>query len=414
MSKPTLSQRTYLRLALRNLLREPRRTLLTLTALIAGIGAMTLLGALHEGFMHNMRENFILSYKTHLQVHARGYEANRRIDMHLRDPAPVLAYLARHAEVVAASERLTASGLAAVAGAATAVTIVGVDPAREALTTKLKSFVVAGAWFAPGDARALLLGQRLAERLDIALGAKVVLTAQNPAGEIVSEVFRLRGVLQSSAPEIDYAAALIPLASARALLGVEGATEIVVRVANVERVDAVYDGLRAVLDARQYEVLRWWELDPLVKQQLEFNAAYALIVILVVVAVAVMQVLNTLLMALQQRLREFGLMAALGTQRWQLGRMVLWESIVLVTLGTAIGYGIGAAGALYFGRVGIDLSMFSNVMRFFYMDPIMHPQLTAATSARIIGATVIGTLLVSLYPAWKAARLNPISAMRQL
>ena len=413
-SPPRLSSRTYARLALRNLLRQPRRTLLTLTALIVGIAAMTLLGALHEGFMRNMRDNFILSYKTHLQIHARGYDETRQIERAMRDTGPALAYLATRPEVMAASERLTVSGLASVARAATAVNIVGVDPEREARATKLKDFVVAGTWFPAGDARALLLGERLVERLDIELGAKVILTAQNPAGDIVAEVFRLRGVLRSSAPEIDYAAALIPLASARALLDMPGATEIVVRVANIAQVDAVYDGVRAILPADTYETLRWWELDPLVKQQLEFNAAYAFVVILIVVLVAVAQILNTLLMSLQERLREFGLMAALGTQRWQLGRMLMWESLMLVTLGATLGYGIGALSALYFAVTGIDLSMFSNVMRFFYMDTVLYPQLTGALSARIVGATAIATILVSLYPAWKAARLHPVAAMRQL
>lgn len=412
--RPRLSGSTYARLAARNLWRQPRRTLLTLTALIVGIAAMTLLGALHEGFMNNMRDNFILSYKTHLQIHARGYEETRQVERAMREPAPALAYLATRPEVVAASERLTVSGLAAVARAATAVNIVGVDPEREARATKLKQFVIAGTWFPAGDARALLLGARLVERLDIELGDKVILTAQNPAGDIVAEVFHLRGVLQSSAPEIDYAAALIPLASARALLDMPGATEIVVRVGDIAQVDSVYAGARAALPADEFEILRWWELDPLVKQQLEFNAAYAFVVILVVIMVAVAQILNTLLMSLQERLREFGLMAALGTQRWQLGRMLLWESLVLVTLGAVIGYGIGALAALYFAHVGIDLSMFSNVMRFFYMDTVLYPQLTAALSGRIVGATAIATVLVSLYPAWRAARLDPVAAMRRL
>ncbi|MEE8245773.1 MAG: ABC transporter permease [Alphaproteobacteria bacterium] len=205
-----LSIATYLSLGLRNLRRNPRRTGLTLASLVIGIGALTFLLAMNEGWLRDARENFVLTFTSHVQVHARGFEESQQIQNHMLEPARVTALLEGDPEIRAWTPRLRISGLAAVAGANTAVLVVAVDAERERAVSRLASFIHEGAWLEPGDNRGLLLGVTLAENLGVEIGDKVVLMAQSAAGDIASEMFRLRGLLRAGAPEVDRTLALIP------------------------------------------------------------------------------------------------------------------------------------------------------------------------------------------------------------
>jgi ABC-type lipoprotein release transport system permease subunit len=416
MSKtPSLGIGTYLSLGLRNLWRNPRRTLLTLSSLTVGIGALTFLGAMDDGWLRDMKQNFILTLNGHVQVHARGFEASQDIQHYISNPEVVAQALAEAPDVATWTLRVRASGLASVAEASTSVQILGVDSVREARLTRLARFVVRGTWLQKGDVRGILLGQTLARNLGVDLGDKIILMAQTLSGDIASELFRLRGILRAGVPDVDRALALVSLASAQRMLELErGVTEVVIRATRHEATDAIRDYLRGALPEADYEVLRWLDLDPMVQQWLEFSDAYTYLILLIVVVVVIAEVLNTMLMALYERLREFGIMEALGTRKVQLFTMVLWESMLLVMSGCTAGYLLGALVTLYFRRQGIDLSSFAEAFTFVYLNPVLHPLLTWRTAIRIIAMTFIAALLAALYPAWRATRLQPVETIRYL
>lgn len=410
-----LSAKTYLALGLRNLTRHRWRTGLTLASLIVGIGALTFLMGIQEGWLTSMRENFVLTASAHVQVHGLGFEESLQIQDRIADPGPVTAAVSANGDVRAWTRRVRMPGLASVASASTAAIIIGVDPVAEPSVTRLAQFVAEGAWLDPGDHRGLLLGATLAENLDVRLGEKVVLMTQSPTGEIASEAFRMRGTLRAGVPEIDQFAALIPLASAQSWLGIgAGVTDVVIRAYDHERTEAIAAGLSARLAADSYEVMRWYDLDPFVKQTLELSGASTVIVLGVVISVVLAQIINTMLMSFYERVREFGLMDALGTRRVQLFAMVLWEGIVLVTIGGGAGCVLGVAATLYWGQVGIDLSSFAEATSLLYMDPVMRPVLAADSIVTILVTMAITAVLAGIYPALRAARLNPVEAMRKI
>ena len=410
-----LSTATYLALGLRNLRRNPRRTGLSFASLVAGVGALTFLMALNEGWLSNAKENFILTFTGHVQVHARGFEDSQQIEDHIADAEPVTRLLRGDAAVAAWTTRLRVSGLASVAEASTAAQIVAVDPLAEARVSRLPSFVVEGQWLHEGDARGLLLGVKLADNLGASLGDKVVLMAQTPGGDIVAQLFRLRGILRAGAPDVDRLLALVPLDTAQRWLELEGGvTDVVVRAAWHDATDGIRERLSAALPAASYEVLRWMDIDPMIQQWLEFSDAYTFVILLPVIAVVLAEIINTMLMALYERVREFGLMEALGTTKSQLFAMVLWESVALVMAGGMAGYALGATAALYFGRVGIDLSAFSDAFTFLYMSPVVRPRLGFGAAVVIFATTLAAALAAGVYPAWRATRLDPVASMRQL
>jgi len=130
--------------------------------------------------------------------------------------------------------------------------------------------------------------------------------------------------------------------------------------------------------------------------------------------VVLAEVLNTMLMSMHERVREFGLMGALGVMPVQMFAMVVWETVLLVALGSLLGFALGGGASWWFGDKGIDLSHYASAFSFMYMDPIVHPLLRAQSVAEILGAAVFGAMVAGLYPAWLASRLEPAQALREV
>jgi len=255
----------------------------------------------------------------------------------------------------------------------------------------------------------------LADRLGIGIGDKLVLMASVPGGDIASEVFRVRGLIHSGVMDVDDMSVIVPLTTAQQWLGIgQAVTDIVIRADSFERVTPLAGNLKTALAGQGLEVLRWFDIDPMAQQWADFADAYTWVVLLIVIIVVLAEVLNTMLMSMHERVREFGLMSALGVTPAQVFSMVVWETVILVLIGGLSGFMIGGGLSLWYGEYGIDLSQFAIAFSFMYMDPVIHPLLQADSVLRILGAALFGAVIAGLIPAWKASRLEPASALREL
>jgi ABC-type lipoprotein release transport system permease subunit len=403
---------TYLRFSLRNLWRNPQRTLLSLLSIVVATSVVVFLGALNDGWMQQMRENFILTYTGHVQIHAPGHLESGKLADYIRDPQPAMKLLEDDPAVAAWSPRLEAAGLASVAGASVGVRIIGVLPPRERHVSRLRRLVTTGRCFRPGEERRVVLGQDIARTLGVRSGDKLVLTSQTPDGEVRSDLFTLCGVIRSGAPQIDRQFALVPIDGAREWLDMEGGvTHIAVRVKDHRRVDEVAGRLEAGLDSGRFVVARWQDIDPMVSQWVRFSEAYGFIILAIVIALTIAQVSNTMVMSVHDRLPEFGLMEALGTRRRQLFAMVALEALVLVLLGGTLGW-LAGAGLVALSAGGIDFSALAGAFEFFFMEPVIRPVLTQPMALKVVAALGLAAFLGGLYPAWRASRLDPVEAMK--
>ncbi|MEW8693404.1 MAG: FtsX-like permease family protein, partial [Candidatus Thiodiazotropha endolucinida] len=207
--------------------------------------------------------------------------------------------------------------------------------------------------------------------------------------------------------------ALITLNSAQQWLQMEDSvTDIVIRADIHDNTDTLYRLFAQQLSERKYEIMQWQELDPMVKQWLEFSDAYGFVVLLVVIILVLIEILNTMLISLHERQKELGVIVAIGTKRSQVFSMLLLEAVMLIFIGAILGYMVGSSIVYALADSGINLTHFANAFEFFYMDPIIHPQLTRGSAVKILGATLIAALLAGIYPAWRATHLSLSQALR--
>jgi ABC-type lipoprotein release transport system permease subunit len=403
------------RLVARTLSGHPARTALTLASVVSAVAALTFLGALYEGWLSGLESGFALARLGHVQVHAGGFESTQTLARALTDPAAVVREAERDPGVAATSRRVRVSGLAASSGGSAGVQVLAVDPEEEPRVTRMSGCLAAGQWLErriPGGA---ILGHTLAESLGAELGDRVVLTAQRPDGGMASEVFRLQGALCPGSPEADRTLVVIGLPCAQRWLGLGTAvTDVAVRAVRHQDATAVRDRLAGILPEGEFEVMTWYDLDPLARQWLRFSQAYGLVVTLIVTALVVTQVLNTLLMALHERTPEVGLLGALGLRSRQVFGLVLLEGFALVGLGGVGGVAAGLGAVACFATGGIDLSAFTDALGLFHLSPVVRPAVGPVTGAVVLLAVAAATLLAAAYPAWKASRIDPVSAVRGL
>ncbi|MCM8855397.1 MAG: FtsX-like permease family protein [Candidatus Thiodiazotropha sp.] len=404
---------TYLSLATRNLLRNRRRTLITLITMIFGIATLTLLSALNDGWLSQMKTNFILSYTGHLQIHAKGFETSQNLNDRIKDPEEVSRLMQSYPEIIGWTQRIRTSGLASVSGSSAGIQIMATDPEQETWVTSMDQGIKEGIWLRPGMSHDLLLGRTIAQNLGAELGDRVILMAQRLNGEMVSEVFFLRGILETGAPQIDRTLAVITLNSAQQWLQMDQTiTDIVIRADNHDNTDVLYRLFVQQLSDLKYEIMPWQELDPMVRQWLEFSDAYGFVILFVVIILVLIEILNTMLISLHERQKELGVIVAIGTKRYQVFLMLLLEAVMLIFIGAILGYLAGSLLVFSVADSGINLTHFANAFEFFYMDPVIHPQLTQSSAIKILGATLAAALLAGIYPAWKATRLSLSQALR--
>ncbi len=413
---PLAAGAVFARIAMRAIARNPRRVVLTLGALAAGLAAYLFLSALFAGFYLQMRDNATDLVTGHVQVEVKGFRDELDAKLTLRRTDELLARVRAQPQVVAAAPRLQAMSMAASPTQTEPVMLYGVDPEAERTVTRLHEKIREGRYFAGGNAREIVVGRKLAERLGVRLGEKIVLMAPAADGTLGSAALRIAGVFETDNDILDRGVALVPLAAARELLSVpREAAALALRLTDIEAAEAVATTLAAALTASEQQVVTWKTLLPEVVQMLELiriNLAVILIVVFVVVALGVT---NTLLMAVLERTREFGLQLALGTRPGLIVRTVFYESLALGVAGLAAGFALGALIVGYYHAFGFDVAAYAAAARSIPgMTTVVYPTIVPGDVWLPAIALLLTSLAAALYPAWRAARLDAVRALRHV
>jgi putative ABC transport system permease protein len=408
----------FLTMAWRNVWRNRRRSALTVSVIALSLTFNILMRGIGDGFHEQMVDNSVRANIGHLEVHRHGYHDDPGLNRTLPDPARVERAIEALPGLRGHALRVLGDGLASTEDNSAGIAVIGIDPTAEQTVTTIHRAVIEGSYLDGGGERPILLGDRLATTLKARLGEKVVLLVQAADGSMGAQLFRVSGIFRSGAPELDRGVAYVRMSDAQDLFALGNrVTEAVVLLDSSGRVPAAQAALRAALagPGDPYEVLSWAEVEPFLEQFIVLDDAFFYIIVAILFIVISVGILNTILMSVFERVREFGVMMALGTRPRQVVLLVVLEAVVLAIVGIGVGGTLGSLATLYFARAGIDLSSFAEgAASIGITTTVIRSELTAANVVLSNLAVFVLVVLVALYPAVHAARLRPVEAIRHV
>jgi ABC-type lipoprotein release transport system permease subunit len=403
-------------MAWRNIWRNPRRTLLTVGAITFASVLLVFMLSFQFGSYETMINTAVKISTGHLQVQAEKYQEKKSIRWVIPQPQAVAKVVDQIPQVAAYTFRAQAFALVSSEDRTYGVVVTGIDPQKEASVSRLKKLVRDGTFLAAGDNHQAVVGKLLAKNLRVTIGDELTLLGQGRDGSIAATVVQLKGIFSSGIDEFDRAAMHIPLNTFRDTFSMDQAVhEIVVIGRSLSDVPAIKAQLSAALDgtggAKKFKTLDWQELMPGLRQAIEMDLISGLIFYGLLIIVVAFSILNTFLMAIFERTKEFGVMMAIGTTPRRLTKILLIESITITLIGTLAGICIGIGITYYFQINGIDFSGGSELLSQFGITGRMYPKLSFLSVSIGPFMVLLITFFAALYPALKVRRLLPVEAM---
>lgn len=403
-----------IQLAWRNVARNRRRSLITTASMGFGLAAIMFGQSMVKTLQAQLVEKATSSITAHIQVQDRRIKEYKFPDRYIAEPDPIETALKNHPRVQAFGRRITITGLVSSPATSVGVLICAVDPEREPKITNMSTYIVEGE-FLGKNPRAIVMGDKLARRLDLRLGEKAVVMSQSTDGSMGAELFRVAGITHSGSESFDGQIVYIPVAAAQELLGVgRQVNHFAARVDDLERIDEIRAELSETLTGQGVQVLSWKNVDHEILAIQKFQNALLNVVLAVVFFIVALGILNTLLMSLFERVREFGVLMAMGAKPSWVMKLVVLESLTLGFFGMIFGLAFGSVLIAYFGHSGLHLPIGDALAYFLpfpstlYLKPSWGHHLFAASSV------LLTSFLAALPPALRASRLSPAEALRHV
>ena len=400
-------------IAYRDLGRHRRRSVFTLLAVALGLALLLTINGLISGVVADSLANSIRLRTGHVQIRAASFQEDQ-LSLQAKDllanPDALVAQAKALSEVKAAAPVLWSSVILNTIDQSAGLQLMGIDTTSP-LYDPIRSGIVAGGWLAPDDREGILIGRGLAESLGVNVGQKVNLTLVDSDGNPDEGTFTIRGLFSTGIPSYDQSAVFMPLDKAQAFTRTSGHASLIMILLNNQD-DA--DKVAAALRAPGVSVLTWSDLNSLFVDTMQTAMSFYVILDAIVILIVAVIIANTLLMAVFERVREMGILAALGMKGRQIRQMFLLEAASLGVAGIVVGIVLGLAGVGYLATTGIPIGdkMAAVAGNNFALSTTMHGRFDISSFIGLSLATLIIVLLASLYPAWYAARLEPVDALR--
>ena len=400
-------------MAWRNIWRNPRRTLIILTATIIGVWGMIMAASFSFGIKEQMIRDSIQDLTGHIQIHARGYYQDPVIQNSMNDPAPVLEAVRSVPGIRAFAMRVRVPGMVMDARNTAGITIVGIDPSAEAQTSFIGRSVRSGTYLRPSDIHNIIIGKKLAEKFNTGIGKRLVLMAQDVQGEIGAAAFQIQGIYRAPYASQEEKYVFITLKAAQKMLGLgERLSEVALIAYNEADVPEIHAALRKSLPD-DFEVMDWKTLLPLIVAVIKmYNISLAFWFSAIVAALA-FGIVNTLLMAIFERVREFGIMKAMGMRPARIVVLVMVESLWLSIIGIAVGNLVSWLTLLPLSD-GLDLSRFAQGADYFGMAHVIYPSMAPGVLLWSNMTVLVLGVAAGLYPAFRAGRFRPVEALGRI
>lgn len=412
-----MNEKSLALMAWRNIWRHRRRTLITLFSIAFGMLLAILFTGIGDATYSEMIDLAAKMGSGHVTIQHSAYLETPSFKHSLEGAKRLRDMAARDKDVKKATLRISGQAMFSTASNSAAAGFVAVDPTIEnASTISYLEAIKVGEMFKSSRDNKIVLGSELASNLDLTIGKKVVYTLTDKQGEIVSGLARVSGIVKTGAPSIDGAIALLPLDTLRETLGYgeDEGVEIAVFLGDQRKSETVAKRLNANLTGNA--VARTWsETQPDLADFITMKVSGALFFEMLIMILVAAGIFNTLFVSVMERIREFGIMLAIGFSPPKLFRLVVWESFWLGIVGL-----IGAAlltswPYYYLSTKGIDFSAMykdSTEVAGVVMDSVLFVRIFPENAALIAGVVLVATIVAGLYPAWRAGRVVPVEAIK--
>ena len=401
-----------LKLVWRNIWRNQRRSIIVLGSVIIGVISIFFLEGVTNAFLNQMLYNQISLSTSHIQIHKRGFIDNKTIQNYIPSQDVVESVLNAQSGIDSYSKRGITFGLLSSAENSSGIYLFGIKNEMESKVSKIKSSVTSGEYLS-GETGEMLIGKKLADKLNVQIGDKVVAMANELDGSIGSDVFRIKGIFETENSEFDRSNIFINLSQFESMLSLDNKVhEFAIILDNPQNANLIRDQIITKLNNSSYEVQTYEQLLPLLILQIELSKEATIVFNLIIGLVLIFGIINSMLMSVFERINELGILLAIGMKTTKLFTMILLESFLLGCLGTVVGSSIGGVIIVLLNKSGLNLSLFAESLNSYGIGAILYPTVNITQVSSVLIMIPLISIIGAVYPAYKAIKLQPVEAIR--
>ena len=405
-------------LALRNIWRVPRRTICTLLAVSFTTAVLVFFQSLQFSTYATTINASTSIFQGHLQVQDQNYAEKPQIRNSINDSENILMAIEKIPGIDSITSRAMAFALASSAERTYGIQVVGVETEQEKKLSSIPGTIMVGSYLNSTAENTAVIGEALARNLKITVGGELTLLGQSYDGSLAASVVKIVGIFRSGSVDIDRGLIEIPLQQFQEIFSMGNKIHtIVIKSANIREVAALQKDIKIALSHIQnstqpVRILRWDELMPGLKESIDLDYASSWLFFSSLILIVCFTILNTFLMSVLERTREFGIMLAIGCTPMRISILICIESLLLTGMGILFGASIGALIVLYFIQYGFHIPGSEEIMQMWNISMAIYPQITLQSITISPAIIFIVAFLSSLYPAIRIWKLEPVTAIR--
>jgi len=398
-------------LSWKNVWRNPLRSSVVIISVVLGVWAALFTAAFMNGMILQYMDVQLSNVISHIQIHSKEWDEERVPAAVISNADEVLRELRSDAALKQVVSRVVVDGLISSSANSYGVTVKGIDYASEPTVTNLHTFMREGEYLGDEGRNSIIIGTKLAKRLQVQLNSRIVLNVQDVEGALTAGAFRITGIFHSPDARVNENMVFVRQGDlANLILKPDAIHEIAILLddykladSQVARLDSIY-GLSAQ---------SWGDISPALRYTDSVTDITLYIFMIIIVIALMFGIVNTMLMAVLERTPELGMLMAVGLSRAKAFQMIMYETMMLTLIGAPFGIALSALTVYYTGMYGIDLSAFAQGLEMFGMSYMIYPEISVDQYVSNAFIIAFAAVIAAILPSWKALRLNPVEAIRK-
>lgn len=397
----------------RNIWRNKVRSLVIIFSVALGIFSGVIAGAFFKGMADQRIEKVIKTELSYVQIHNPGFEQTSDFANFISNAEEIQNKVSKIPNVTGVSRRISIQSMAASAETASGVLISGIFPEDEKNVTNISSKLIDGKYFEGISRNPVVIGKKLAEKLNVRVRSKIIITIQDMDNNITSGAFRIAGIYSTNNNMFDESNIFVRFSDIQKLTGFpeNAAHEIAININDNENLAGILTSVKDIT-GNKLDVKTWKELSPEMNYLTEAMDMYMYIFIIIILMALLFGIINTMLMVVMERTKEIGMLMAIGMNKGKVFSMIVLESVLLSLTGGIVGIIIGAVSSKYGETHPIDLSMWAQGYEQLGYDAFVYTKLDPNMLINVTVLVIITGVIAAIYPAYKALKNDPADALR--